>query len=125
VLLDDAVDGGEAEAGAFAYFLGGEEGLEEFVEFIGLDAGAIIANRQADKGAFAGFRVALDVGAGDHDRDGADGKGAAAGHGVAGIDREVHDDLLHHRCVCFDGGEFRARLLRRLTFSPERGGACR
>jgi hypothetical protein len=34
-LLDDAVDGREAEPGALAHFLGGEEGLEDLAEISG------------------------------------------------------------------------------------------
>jgi hypothetical protein len=34
-LLDDAVDGRQAEAGALADFLGGEEGLEDLAEHVG------------------------------------------------------------------------------------------
>ena len=44
VLLDDAVGGGEPEAGALALFLGGEEGFEDFVHDFGEHAAAGIGN---------------------------------------------------------------------------------
>ena len=40
VLRDDAVNRGEAEAGAFADFLGGEERLEDVAERLGVHAAA-------------------------------------------------------------------------------------
>ena len=43
-LLDDAVDRGEAEAGALADFLGGEERLEDLVDDVGGNAGAGVAD---------------------------------------------------------------------------------
>ena len=39
-LLDDAVDHRQAEAGALADFLGGEERLEDLLHHVGRDAGA-------------------------------------------------------------------------------------
>jgi hypothetical protein len=45
-LLDDAVDGRQAEPGALADFLGGEEGLEHLAEHAARDAGAGVGDRQ-------------------------------------------------------------------------------
>ncbi len=43
--LHDAVDHGEAEAGALAELLGGEEGLEDVLEHLRRDAGAGVGDR--------------------------------------------------------------------------------
>src|SRR3546814_16875152 len=42
-LLDDAIDGRQAEPGALADILGGEEGLEKLGEHVGGNAGARVA----------------------------------------------------------------------------------
>src|SRR5215510_8702790 len=45
VLLDhDVVADGEAEAGAFAGRLGGEEGVEHLLPYLGRNAGAVVAD---------------------------------------------------------------------------------
>ena len=51
--------------------------------------------------------MALDVNLVDLDRAGADRQRASAGHGVAGVDGEVHEDLLHHAGVRLHEGELR------------------
>ena len=50
-LLDDAVDGGESEAGAFAFFLGGEERLEDAGLGFAVHALAGVADGDHDVGA--------------------------------------------------------------------------
>ena len=45
-LLDDAVDGRKAKAGALADFLGREEGLEHLAEHVRRDAAAGVGDRQ-------------------------------------------------------------------------------
>src|SRR3546814_2037026 len=47
-LLGKAVDHAEAEAGAVALALGGEEGLENLVEDVGRNPGAVVGDRQHD-----------------------------------------------------------------------------
>ena len=93
ILFGDAVDHGEAEAGAFADFLGGKEGFEDLLPHLLADARAGIGD-----GEFYVF-PRRDVGAGgdgsgpEGDIFGGDGKRAAVGHGIAGVDAEVHEDL--------------------------------
>ena len=61
VLLDDAVDGGESEAGALADGLGGEEGLEDVFDHVGLHAAAVVADgQQRVRARFAACRFAGD-----------------------------------------------------------------
>src|ERR1044072_5829764 len=64
-LAGEAVDHGEAEAGALADLLGGEEGLGHLLQYLGRDAAAgigdgehdIIARRQAEGLVAAGARI--------------------------------------------------------------------
>ncbi len=105
VLGDDAVDGGEAEAGAFALFLGGEEGVEDFGDDFGWDTGAGIGDGEADEGAGAAVGVGFEFVGGELGVGGGERDGTAVGHGVAGIDGEVDDDLFHHADVGHGGVE--------------------
>ena len=92
-LFDDAIDGGEAEAGAFAFFLGGEEGFEDAgLSFLvhavaGIGHGDDGVASGLDEATFAEALARRNVG-------GLDGQLAAFGHGVFGVDDQVHDDLL-------------------------------
>ena len=52
VAADDAVNDGEAEAGALADGLGGEEGIEDAVEGGAIHAAAVVADGEADVGTF-------------------------------------------------------------------------
>src|SRR5262249_961645 len=94
VLANDAVDGGEAEPSAFAQFFGGKERLEDTVEGSGGHAEACIGD--GNDHVCAGARERL-VGAvlGVEGRvAGFYEQRAAVGHGVAGIDAKIHEDLL-------------------------------
>ena len=103
VLLDDAVDGGEAEAGAEADGFGGEEGFESVGDGVGVHAAAIVADGEA--GICAGDAAGIFGAEGFVDADGlgADGDGAAVGHGVARIDAEVGEDLVDLGRIHLDG----------------------
>ena len=107
-LLDDAVDGGQAEAGALADILGGEERLEDLGHDLGRHAGAGVLDLDqhvlAGRHAVAGELQALALG----DVARADGERAAVGHGVAGVDGEVDDHLLELRLVGLDVPEVAA-----------------
>jgi len=93
-LGDDAVHGGQAQAGAFALGLGGEERLERPVDDVLGHPGAGVADFQADvpprrQPDAAGSMVRVDTLAG-----GGDDQLPACGHGVAGVDGQVDEDLL-------------------------------
>ncbi len=105
VLFNDAVDGGEAESGAFADFFRGEEGFEDMGESIWGDTAAGIGDFEEHVGAgvgvgLGGGGIFVDGGA-----LGADEELAAFGHGVAAIDGEVEDNLFEHDGVDLDVGE--------------------
>src|ERR1035441_9837959 len=90
-LLDDAVNGGESEAGAVADFLGGEEGLEDVALSFLVHALTVVAEGEADvlsvRQAHGEPRAAFDVG-------GFDGQDTARRHGIAGIDGAIYEDLV-------------------------------
>ena len=87
----------EAEPGALADFLGGEERLEDRVDMIGRDAGAGIGDRDRNEVAAAGGLRA-------ERRDGmdfldADSQPAFAVHGIAAVDGEIDQRGLELRDV--------------------------
>src|SRR5271170_290735 len=93
-LLDDAVDSGESEAGAFAILLGGEERLEDAGLSFAVHALAGVANGNHDVRAVFDESIFGVVGIVESDAGGANADFAAVRHGVLGIDHEIHDDLL-------------------------------
>ena len=99
---DDAVERREAEPGALARRLGGEERLEHAGEYLGGNAGAGVGDPQP--GVAAGFEAGPVVGVGlvHGDVRGVDGELPAAGHRVAGVDCEVDQDLLELAGVRLD-----------------------
>src|SRR5256885_1157007 len=108
-LLDDPVDGREAEPGAFSLRFGGEEGLEDPSSSLGTHANAGVAHREHGVGprlhdrVLAGIRfVELHVG-------GFDRQLTARGHGIARIHGEIHDDLLELAAVGAHGTQVAAR----------------
>jgi len=103
--IDDAADGGEAEAGAFAGVLGGEERFPDPGKDVGRNAGAGVFDLKEEEvaGATTGNFVC-----GFGREDGvfaAQRESAAVGHGVAGVDGEVEEDLVDLGGVGLDGPE--------------------
>ena len=90
-LLEETIDLAEAEAGALADILGGEEGIERTRLHLGRHADPGIADRDTD--IIARRKVFLLTGIGRVERDigRLDHQLAAIGHGVAGVDRQVDD----------------------------------
>ena len=91
---DDPVDGGEAEAGAFAFALGGEERLEGPLDRLLVHADAGVAHFQADVAARLGVGVhvgvlLVEVGLVDLDH-----QAPAVRHRVASVDGQVDQHLL-------------------------------
>ena len=99
VLLDDAVAGGEAEAGALARRLGREERLEQVARHLLGHAHAGVADREhhvlARQHALVLARVVLV----ELDVLGLDRQHAAVRHGVARVDHQVHQHLLELRRI--------------------------
>src|SRR5712671_6784740 len=93
-LLDDAVDGGQAEAGSFAFFFGSKEGLEDAGLGVAVHAFAGVADGNHDVGAVFDESIFRAVGLVEGHAGSANADFAAVGHGVFGIDHKIHDDLL-------------------------------
>ena len=92
-LLDHAVDGGEAQAGAFPLFLGSKKRFEDARLSFLIHAHSGVADGEEHVGSGCDDRtqvavVAIELGVRSLDQ-----QAAAVGHGVARVDREIHDDL--------------------------------
>src|SRR5215467_2836274 len=98
-LLDDAVDGGKPEACSLADLFGGEKRLENLLDDLRRNARPAVAHLDQHivglRHAFVGKLLAF-LG-GNIVR--AQRKLAAVRHGIAGIDRQIHDHLLELRNV--------------------------
>ena len=93
-LLDDAVHGRQPKAGSAPRGLGGEEWLEDprlrplVHPAAGIGDGKHDVFARDDRDVLRGVRI-VECGVSGFDR-----HGAAVGHRVARVDREIHDDLL-------------------------------
>ncbi len=94
----EAVDHGEAEPGALAERLGGEERIESTLDHVGGHAGAGVGHAERNVLSWLEFALAGAVlvkpAVG-----GFDGDAAAFRHGVAGVDAEVEQRVLELRSV--------------------------
>lgn len=107
-LRDDAVDGGEAEAGAVTLGLGGEEGLEDAVDRGLVHAGAGVRHAQPHVPARLQAGPAGGVGGVHVDVGRVDPELAAAWHRVPGVDGQVDQNLLDLARVRLDGPQILA-----------------
>src|SRR4051794_29803150 len=105
VLFHDAINGGQPQTGALADFLGGKEGFKHALERIRPHSAAGIRDGDTNEVSSAGLGILLNVGRVDNGGGGGDDEAAAFGYGIAGVDGEVHDDLLHHAGIGIDGGK--------------------
>ena len=102
MFLDDAVNHRKAEAGAFHAF-GSEEGLENAVlDFFGNAAAGILDGNHGVAVPGGDASDELQRAWSGHLRMGGQVDGSALGHGIAGIDAEIHNDLFHLGGVCMD-----------------------
>ena len=85
-LMGEAVDLAQAQAGALADVLGGEERLEHPRQHVGRNARTGVGDADGDEVARKAFFARF---AAQHDRLRGDGERAARRHGVAGIDGEI------------------------------------
>src|ERR1700727_436429 len=92
-LFDDAVDGGKSKAGAFAFFFGGEERLEDASLSFAVHPLAGIGEGDHDIRTMFDERIFGVIGVVQNDAGGADADFAAVRHGIFSIDHEIHDDL--------------------------------
>ena len=107
MLLDDSVHGCQPEARALADALGREERLEQVRLNLRAHADSGVAHAEHRVGPGAGAGMRLDEGVVEVDVAGLDRKPSALRHRVAGVHREVEDDLLDLRRVGLHAAEGR------------------
>src|ERR1700733_619999 len=109
-LFYDAVYGGEAEAGAFAGFLGGKERFKDTSLGLGVHAAAGIGDGQHD--VRTGFEFDDGVLNGiisvELDTRSFDSQAAAAGHRVPGVDHQIQNNLLDLTGIGFNVAKLRS-----------------
>ena len=98
-LLEEAEDLAEAEAGALADLLGGEEGIDGLDLDLLAHAAAGVGDGDEDELALGRVLMFLGIGAVEVAVDRLDGEASAVGHGVARVDREVGDGVFELRGV--------------------------
>ena len=94
VLTDDAIHGGQTEAGALTDILGGEKRLIYMREDRGVHAPAVVGDGKTEEVSAAGIGMPAPVVFGERDSSQANADGARAGDRIAGVDDEIHDNLL-------------------------------
>ena len=93
-LFDNAVDGGESQAGSLPLLLGRKERLEEVRHHFLGNAGARVADFELHVAPRLDFGVLLGVAGSQIDVGGFDQQRSAVRHGVPRIDGEVHEHLV-------------------------------
>ena len=106
-LLDDPVDGGEPQPGALALLLGRKERLEDVGLRALVHAAAGVAHRHQHVRAGGDGEEPTGIGLVQLDVGGFDGEPPPVGHGVAGIDGQVHDHLLDLARIGKDAAQLR------------------
>ncbi len=115
MLLDNSIDGCEAESRAFANILRREERFKNMSQRRRIHAAACVADAQAHKTSRARLRMRFRENGVNRHRGEVHGERAAARHGVARIDGKVHDDLLDHPGITLDKRQF----VRRMEFERD------
>jgi hypothetical protein len=103
----DSVDGRQAQTGPLPFGLGREERLERPVQDLGRHPGAVVADLERDVPPGGQVGVGGRVGVIDIHVGRLDRQLAATGHRVAGVDRQVDQDLVDVAGVSKDAVEGR------------------
>ena len=106
VSFDNAQHSGQSKAGAFPDFLGGKERVEDFFHVLGQDAGAGVANSDADVRASFEFGVHPGKILIQKPVFNFHAQGAALGHGVAGINAKVEQNLVYLGGIALHNPQF-------------------
>ena len=109
-LGDDAVDHGQAQAGALAESLGGEEGLEDVVHRLRVHAHAGVGDREHDVATGRDLRVGFAVLFVQFHVTGLQSQSTPGRHGIASIQGQVHEHLLE--LVPIDLGQVQLGMLK-------------
>ena len=107
VQLHDSINGGKAQPDSFADSLGGEKRFKDATQRRLVHARACVADPQTNEMARAGLGMILHISIVDFRAEGAEDQSASFGHGVARVDGQVHDQLLHHTRVRHHGRQVR------------------
>ncbi len=91
---DNAERGGQTEARSLAHFLGRKERFKNLVLNLPGHAGAGVRHSHNHIGARLGFRIRAGINLIEHDVLRGHGQSPSAGHGIAGIQTKVHEDLI-------------------------------
>ncbi len=116
-----AVYGGQAQAGSFAAILGGEKRFEDVHLRFVVHAVSAVAHRKQN------VRPGLHVGMARDPRFvqigifGVNGQLTAAGHGVACVENQIHDDLFHLRRVGAHISQLRIQVQHQTDIFAEHG----
>ncbi len=120
VLLDNAVNRRQSQPRSLADFLGRKERFKDARARLLAHAGAGVGDGQDDEPAPPRLRIAPGLVRPDLAHLGADEETSALGHDIAGVDREIHDDLLQHACVRLHGRQVgRIAALQRDVFTED------
>ena len=107
-LLDDPIDGGEAESCSLAYLLGGEKRLEDAGLSLRIHPASGITDRQHGIGGRFLQTLATTVCCRPfHIIGGLNGKPTPLGHGIAGVHDQIHDGLFNLSRIGFDRPQLR------------------
>ena len=102
MILDDAQGGGQPQSGALARLLGGKEGIENLILDFRRNAGTRVGDANHHMGSRLGFGMRRHIFVVQGAILRCNDKPAAVGHGVAGIDAQVHQHLTELRFVAYD-----------------------
>ena len=102
-LLDDAVHGCKTESRSFSPLFGGKERFEEFLLEFERNSDAGVGDREFDETV-----IDLVVAGGENER-------SAVGHGIAGVDAKIENDLDNLVGVSLDRPEIRSEIALQLN----------
>ncbi len=120
MLFDDAIDGGQTEAGALADFFGGEKRLKDARYVFLRNAATGVRFAHANKTSNPRLRMTLDMGLINLRDSDTYAELAAARHGIASVHGEVQQNLFHHAGIGLDRGRRRGVIqLQRHVFTQK------
>src|SRR5690242_1888497 len=105
-LFYDAVDSGESQPSAFSAFFGGEERFKDMGQNSGIHPRSGVGYGEEHVISDPRTRMGPGISLVQSGVGGLDFQLAAGGHGVTGIDRQIHDDLVDLALVGLHTAQF-------------------
>ena len=102
MLFNDAIHGGEPQTGSLPRLLGGKKRFEYVGQMLGRNATAVILYPEPEKLPNSSLGVGCRMLRIHCDRCRPDSQPPAIDHGITGVDRQIHQDLLDHARVGLD-----------------------